>query len=134
MFEVKDKNNKTLWIKDKILHTYMEGPEEMSREGIVICFPEEGKVQYEPLPTGLPTICDSNEVIQIDSLAQRAMSLKTEEDFQQLIKEATERYVLAVQDTKKKKVGTRGGRTPKEKQSNISQTQLKDLGIDLGSL
>ena len=132
MFEVNDANGKKLWIKDKIRHTYIEGPEEKQREGIVICFPEENKVQYEPIKDGLPVICYGKELVQVDSLAERALSLKGEEDFQQLIKDATERYLIAVADGKKKKAGSRGG--TKKAAPKITQTELNDMGIDLGSL
>ena len=109
MFEVKDRDNKSLFIHDKVVHNYKnEMLEEISIKGIIIAFPEEGKVQYSPIGEGLPTICDGSELLQTDSLAQRAMQLKTKEDFQELIRMASERYAESVENSKKKKAGTRG--------------------------
>jgi hypothetical protein len=76
-----------------------------STEGIICVFIDEVTVQYQPIGKGLPTTCPSNEVVQIDSLAQRAMSLKTDEDFQTLIRDAGARYLEAVASGKKTKSG-----------------------------
>jgi len=131
MFEVKDRDSKTLFIHDKILHTVAAGLEEKSVEGIVIAFPEEDMVQYEPTGKGLPVICHGVEVTQVDSLAQRALSLKTREDFQQLIRDAQERFTTAQAATKKKKAGTRGGTTAAP---SITKQEVADLGVNLDDL
>ena len=121
MFEVKDKENRTLFIKDKITHTYDKGPDTITVTGIIISFPEEGKVQYQGITNegkdyGLPTICDSCEVLRVDSLAQRAMHLRTEEEFQKIMADAVERYKAGVSESNTKKAGTRGGTTTPKKQ------------------
>ena len=106
MLEVKDKNSNTLYMHDKIRHEFTtEHGDEKEVEGIVIAFTDEESVQYQPVGKGLPVICRSFEVVQVDSLAQRVMSLKTDVDFQELIKTAGERYLAEVKVTKKKKGG-----------------------------
>ena len=89
-------------------------------------------VQYEPIGKGLPVICGSTEITQVDSLAQRALALRTNEDFQQLIIDAQERFALAVKQTKKKKAGTRGGQTPST--PSISEKEVAELGVDLDNI
>jgi hypothetical protein len=126
MFEVKDKNNATLFMHDKIKHVRLsDHGETISTDGIICVFIDESTLQYQPEGKGLPTICPSNEVVQVDSLAQRAMSLKTDEDFQTLIKDATERYLAAVADGKKTK--TSGGRKKAKPKVEIAQNVLDAL-------
>ena len=126
MFEVKDKNNATLFMHDRIKHVRQsDHGETITTEGIICVFHDESTLQYQPEGKGLPTTCPSNEVVQLDSLAQRAMSLKTDEDFQTLIKDATERYLLAVEQGGKKKKA--GSKKKAKARVEIAQTTLDAL-------
>ena len=119
-FEVKDKNQATLFMHDKIEHIRnTDHGETLTTTGIICMFLDEETLQYQPVGKGLPTICPANEVIQLDSLAQRAMSLKTDEEFQTLIKEAGERYLLAAADGKKTKKGKSKAKAKVEIAQNV---------------
>jgi hypothetical protein len=122
MFEVKDKKDNILYIQDKIRHEHVsEHGDEVEKEGIVISFPSEEEVQYQPIGEGLPVICLSKEVVQVDSLVARALSLVDDVDFQELITEAGQRYLEEVAAGKKRKAGKKGA------QAQVDQRILSAL-------
>lgn len=115
MFSVTDKQGKNLWILDKIRYVPYEG---MDQLGIITHFPEEGKVLFQPIgkdgkdiDSALPILCNGVDVESIDSLAEKAFALKTNTDFEALLRAAEERYARETANQKIKKAGTRGGTT-----------------------
>lgn len=103
MFIVKDKTGQEIFLKDKVRY---EGVVDSMGlldqvDGYVIALLSEDMVQVQPLGGGVPVPVQGDTVLVTDSLTQRVANLSTHEELQELLKDAEDRHLVAVQASKK---------------------------------
>ena len=122
MFECKDKNGQNIYPDDTVQATITDLAGETSVIGFVSVIFSETDLQIIPTEgaSSLPVEAKSSNCVVLKSLIADIENLKTQEDFQNILREAEVRYLRGQTDKPKKS----SGKTAKPK---IEGPDLSDI-------
>lgn len=126
-FQILDVKDKKIHIKDIVSYvTTNHMGEEQTATGIVIALLPSDMVEIQPEQGGVPVILMSKQVTVTKSLIHDILSLKTNEEFQNMMREAEKRYLIEKSKCKPKKV--KGGVNSR---AGSKKSVVQDVEVEL---